>query len=49
MPEEARECAKDDERSELDEMFLCQQGTCWNFTAAFSCQWEEEDAERGGL
>ena len=45
VPEEARDCAKDDECSELDEMFLCQQGTCWNITAAFSCQWEEEDAE----
>ena len=45
VKEEARDCAKDDECSELDEMFLCQQGTCWNITAAFSCQWEEEDAE----
>ena len=45
VAEEARDCAKDDECSSLDQMFLCQLGTCWNITGAFRCSWEEEDAE----
>ena len=45
VEEEARDCAKDDECSSLEGMFLCQLGTCWNITGAFRCRWEEEDAE----
>ena len=45
LPEDGRDCAKDNDCTSLDQMFLCQAGTCWNITRAFSCEWEDEDAE----
>ena len=45
VAEAAKDCAKDDECSSLEQMFLCQMGTCWNITAAFSCSWRGEDTE----
>ena len=31
--------------SGLSGLFLCELGTCWNITAAFSCSWRGEDTE----
>ena len=31
--------------SGLSGLFLCELGTCWNITAAFSCRWRGEDTE----
>ena len=43
--EDGRNCAKDNQCSSLDGMFLCELGTCWNITEAYSCGWDPGDAE----
>ena len=39
-------CKDDHQCTRLEKLFICEDGRCRNITSAYSCQWDETEAER---
>ena len=40
-----RNCKEDHQCTNLDKMYRCERGKCWNITSAYSCEWSPDDEE----
>ena len=38
-------CKDDHQCNQLEKLFRCENGRCWNITSAYSCQWDPKEVE----